>query len=409
MTDLIADEARRARAQRQAQIRREQRMRAVRTGAVAGLVLVAALAAFLGWRVMTAPANVLAVREPDSSGAIKVAAALPVSKVASAALEAARADTITVVAVGDLLFDIAPRRLIAAQGGAAPLKKVASQLSKADLTIANLEGPLSNRGKKVAGKPDHLIFEGDPRATESLKVAGIDVVDLANNHTMDYGTVALNDTLSNLEKAGVKYAGAGQNVKEAWAPAILDVKGRKIAFLAATQVLPAHFLAGANTPGVANGDQISKMVAAIKAAKKKADYVIVSEHWGTEQSYTANSAQVSQAKRFVDAGADMVLSHHPHVLQGIEFYKGKLIAYSLGNFLFPYKTTEGRKSIILRADLGRNGVSNVTATPVYLGDWGRPTVQTGAMAKSILGKLKSISARFGTKVTLDGNTARISE
>jgi poly-gamma-glutamate synthesis protein (capsule biosynthesis protein) len=141
-------------------------------------------------------------------------------------------------------------------------------------------------------------------------------------------------------------------------------------------------------------------VATIRKAKSNADYVIISSHWGVEQAYDCNSAQISMAHRFVDAGADMVLSHHPHVMQAVEFYKGKLIAYSLGNFLFPYKTVEGRKSMILRAEIGPNGIGEVSAVPVYLGDWGRPVVQTGSSAAGILGRLKGVSAKRGTDLAI---------
>jgi poly-gamma-glutamate capsule biosynthesis protein CapA/YwtB (metallophosphatase superfamily) len=96
----------------------------------------------------------------------------------------------------------------------------------------------------------------------------------------------------------------------------------------------------------------------------------------------------------------MVLSHHPHVMQGIDTYKGKLIAYSLGNFLFPYKTVEGRKSFILRFEYGPKGVANITAVPVYLGAWGAPVIQTGASARAILGKLAAISKPMGTRITI---------
>jgi poly-gamma-glutamate capsule biosynthesis protein CapA/YwtB (metallophosphatase superfamily) len=119
------------------------------------------------------------------------------------------------------------------------------------------------------------------------------------------------------------------------------------------------------------------------------------------------SSQIADARASVDAGADMVLSHHPHVMQALEFYKGRLIAYSLGNFLFPYKTVEGRKSFILKADMGPGGTTNVRVTPVYLGEWGRPTIQKGSSAAGILGKLRDISAPRGAKVVIEGDTARV--
>ena len=344
--------ARRERLERQRAIARKRR-RSAAIGAGVALVVIALLAGG------TAAFGAMRGRSPLSPVASAPAASMPPSQTASAAkrasdaaLKAASEGTITICAVGDLLFDLGPRRLIAAQGGKAPLAKVAPLMRTADLTIANLETTLSNRGASVAGKPSNLIFNGDPRGVASLVDAGVDVVSLANNHAMDHGKIALQDTIAVLDKAGVKHVGAGMNSAQAWAPAILEVKGKKIAYVTATQVVPAYFDSGASRAGIANGKNVDKVVATIRAARKKADLVIVSLHWGTEQSYTANSAQKAQARRFIDAGADVVLSHHPHVMQGIDFYKGKLIAYSLGNFLFPYKTTEGRKSFILKFDLG---------------------------------------------------------
>jgi len=399
--------ARRERLERQRAIARKRR-RTAAIGAGVTLVVIALLAGG------TAAFGAMRGRSPLSPVASAPAASMPPSQTASAAkrasdaaLKAASEGTITICAVGDLLFDLGPRRLIAAQGGKAPLAKVAPLMRTADLTIANLETTLSNRGASVAGKPANLIFNGDPRGVASLVDAGVDVVSLANNHAMDHGKIALQDTIAVLDKAGVKHVGAGMNSAQAWAPAILEVKGKKIAYVTATQVVPAYFDSGASRAGIANGKNVDKVVATIRAARKKADIVIVSLHWGTEQSYTANSAQKAQARRFIDAGADVVLSHHPHVMQGIDFYKGKLIAYSLGNFLFPYKTTEGRKSFILKFDLGPGGAKNVTATPVYLGEWGRPVPQTGSSARSILGKLATISKPFGTKLVIDGNIGRI--
>jgi poly-gamma-glutamate synthesis protein (capsule biosynthesis protein) len=187
----------------------------------------------------------------------------------------------------------------------------------------------------------------------------------------------------------------------------MTVKGRKIAFVAATQIVPSYFTPTATRAGVAAGKPISRVAAAVRAARKKADIVIVSVHWGIEQNYSVTAAQKSGARALIDAGADMVLSHHPHVMEGIDFYKGKIIAYSLGNFLFPYKTNEGRKSFILRFDYGPKGVGNITAVPVYLGEWGRPVIQTGSSARSILGKLAAISKPFGTKLTIKDNIGYI--
>ena len=370
-------------------------------GAVAAAPLISRLA------LRPSPSVSASARKLHSQPA--TTATQPVAAIPTATAESASSapGTITIAAVGDLLFDLGPRRLIAAQGGAAPLAKVASRLRAADLTIANLETPLSNRGAAVAGKPAHLIFNGDPRGILSLTTAGVDLVSIANNHAMDHGRLALTDTLAALDKAGIGHAGAGMNTAAAWKPAIVTVKGRRIAYVAATENIPAHFLSSSTRGGVANGNDLTRLVAAVRAAHKQADIVIVSVHWGVEQSYTPTARQKHDARALIDAGADVVLSHHPHVMQGIDTYKGKLIAYSLGNFLFPYKTVEGRKSFILRFEYGRKGVANITAVPVYLGEWGRPVVQTGASARSILGRLAAISKPMGTRLTIKGDIGYI--
>jgi poly-gamma-glutamate capsule biosynthesis protein CapA/YwtB (metallophosphatase superfamily) len=405
--DREAARSRRTERHRAAKTRRRRRV----------LVLLGVTAAALALAVAAYAVFVAITRASVSSGAANPPHADQFSFDTTVAVESTVAPppsaeptyppTITIAAVGDLLFDLSPRKLIAAKGGRAPLEKVESLLNTADVTIGNLEGPLSNRGTHVGGKtPDH-IFAGDPRAIEGLTASGFDLLALANNHIMDHGGDALTDTLATLDGAGIGHAGAGMDKAAAWAPAIIERNGKKIAYLSFSQIVPGGFTPTSSRPGMATGRDMHAVTAAIAAARQQADYVIVSYHWGVEQSYTANTSQKRDARASIDAGADMVLSHHPHVMQGIEFYKGKLIAYSLGDFIFPYKTIEGRKSIILRASLGPDGVTDVTASAVYMADYGRPVPQTGSSAKAILGKLRDISAPFGTKVVIEGDTARI--
>ena len=380
----------------------------------AALVLGAAAIAGSSERSLRAPAETKglgagasrAVSGPPAMAAASATTATPEPTATSEPTPTAPA-TITIVAVGDLLFDSRPRRMIDAKGPAAPLAKVASRLRSADLTIANLESTLSNRGAPVLGKPANLIFNGHPKGALTLASAGIDVVSNANNHAMDHGRIALADTIAALDKAGIKHAGAGLNATRAWAPAYLVVKGRRVAYVAATQIVPSYFLPSATRAGVANGRDMKRLVATVKAARKKADIVIVSVHWGIERSYTANAGQKRDARALIDAGADLVLAHHPQVLQGIDTYKGKLIAYSLGNFLFPYKSASGRESFILRFQYGPKGVANITAVPVYLGAWGEPIVQTGSRARTILGRLAAASKPMGTRVTIKNSVGYV--
>jgi hypothetical protein len=399
--DYDVEAARRQRGERQRAARAARRRRALTGVGIAAGIVALIVGGYLGWGAVTDAVAARTPRVKTAGLALVIPATVTIAPLPSVE------PTLSVIAVGDLLFDLSPRRLVETQGGRAPLVKVEAALADADVTIGNLEGPLSNRGTHVAGKLPEHIFEGDPRSIESLKASGFDIVALANNHVMDHGQVALEDTVASLNEAKIGYAGAGMNTDEAWKPAIIEREGKRIAFLSFSQIVPGGFTPSATRAGLANGRERTRVLAAIRSAKKQADYVIVSFHWGVEQSYTVGSSQIADARASVDAGADMVLSHHPHVMQALEFYKGRLIAYSLGNFLFPYKTVEGRKSFILKADMGPGGTTNVRVTPVYLGEWGRPTIQKGSSAAGILGKLRDISAPRGAKVVIEGDTARV--
>jgi poly-gamma-glutamate capsule biosynthesis protein CapA/YwtB (metallophosphatase superfamily) len=408
MAHYDREAARANRSERHAAAKRARRRKALVAAGICVAVLAVAGAAYAGFVVLSrAPGASGDVTAPPPLAAFDATVTVEATVNPPPSVEPTYPPTITIAAVGDLLFDLSPRTMIARKGGRAPLAKVEGLLNTADVTIGNLEGPLSNRGTHVGGKtPDH-IFAGDPRAVEGLTASGFDLLALANNHIMDHGGDALTDTLATLDGAGIGHAGAGMDKAAAWAPAIIERNGKKIAYLSFSQIVPGGFTPTSSRPGMATGRDMHAVTAAIAAARQQADYVIVSYHWGVEQSYTANASQKRDGRASIDAGADMVLSHHPHVMQGIEFYKGKLIAYSLGDFIFPYKTVEGRKSIILRATLGPDGVTDVSASPVYMAEYGAPVPQTGSSAKAILGKLRDISAPFGTKVVIEGDTARI--
>lgn len=311
--------------------------------------------------------------------------------------------TITVIAVGDLVFDSAPGRLVKAQGGKAPFTAVAKVLRSADVTVGNLECALSKRGRAVPDKA--FTFRGDPRAAQGLVWAGFDLLTLANNHARDYGDTALRDTFDTLDDSGIAWAGAGADRAAAWRPAIIERGGARIAFLGFSEITPGNFAATDERAGTAYTQEIDAVLEAIEAAHADADYVIVSFHWGTELSYTPSARQVREGRAAVRAGADMVLSHHPHVLQGVEFYRQGLIAYSLGNFVFSPGSDKGRQSMILHASLTPEGVKDVSADPVYIGYNGRPTPQAGSRADAILDLIDRTSGDRGTQVRVDGTTA----
>ena len=208
-----------------------------------------------------------------------------------------------------------------------------SVIDESDIFMANEEFPFSTRGTPAEDK--QFTFRAAPSLTFVFKELGIDIVTLANNHAMDYGTDALLDTCDTLDKAGIRRVGAGKNLDEAKAPVILEAQGKKIGFLGASRVIPvASWNATSSKPGMLTTYDPKILVDEIKKLREQCDYLVVYVHWGIERSERPEDYQRSLGKQYIDAGADVVIGSHPHVLQGVEYYKGKPIVYSLGNFIF---------------------------------------------------------------------------
>ncbi|MBO5785814.1 MAG: CapA family protein [Clostridia bacterium] len=215
-------------------------------------------------------------------------------------------------------------------------EEVLSILRSATVAMANNEFTLTTRGKPI---PDKIwTFRGKPENVSIYYEMGVDIVGLANNHAFDYGPDSLTDTLDTLDKAGIARLGAGENLEEAKAPYYYIVNGIKIAIVAGSAIDP-YSTRGAreNQSGVFQIFDTVSMSREITAAKEKADYVIAYVHWGHENTTVLTGGQKSMGKAFVDAGADVVIGMHSHCMQGAEYYKGKLIVYSLGNFTFSSK------------------------------------------------------------------------
>ena len=312
--------------------------------------------------------------------------------------------SLTVAAGGDVQGDRLVGKYIDAHGGDAALAKVKPYLQTADLAFVNLEGPISDKGTKLAWK--EYTFRSRTALAAGLASAGVDVVSMANNHAVDCGQTALLDTISRLDKAGIEHAGAGEDISAARSPALLDTPAGTVAVLAFTDKFASGFAAGTDRPGVAPVSDGSKALAAIAAAKKKADYVIVSFHWGTEYTAQAASYQRALAHKAIDAGADLILGHHPHVIQGLEVYHDKLIAYSLGDFVFDHHSRATGEAFVLRVTLRPSGPPVARVIPVYLSDAnGIPAPVSGAAADAILDRLTRLSASFGAKLTRSGDQA----
>jgi poly-gamma-glutamate capsule biosynthesis protein CapA/YwtB (metallophosphatase superfamily) len=396
-TDRIA--ARRARREAERRLMRRWAIGA----ALGALAIFAVAAAVLALRASAAQQARAAAPERTLPAAAPAPSATPTPSVESTQPSAPA--TITVSAVGDMIFDRAVRDLIAKKGGTAPFADVASRLAASDITVGNLESPLSASGSQEPSKS--VTFRGTPKAIEGLKAAGFDLVSLANNHALDYGKTALADTIGALDAAGVAHAGAGPDRGSAYAPAIVVRKGARIAYLAFSDVVPPGFAADARRGGIATGRTLRTVTDAVRKAKTEADYVIVSFHWGVEYKDDATAQQVHDAHAVIDAGADMVAAHHPHVIQAVEMYKGKVIAYSLGDFVFDHFSRKTGEAFILDASIGPAGIGAVTVTPVYLDTSGKPAIVEGAAAAAILQRLRTISAKRNTDVVIQGSTATV--
>ncbi len=208
-----------------------------------------------------------------------------------------------------------------------PFRKIKPRLEEADLLFGNLESVISDKGFDQGGP---YSFRAPPKMTEGLAFTGFDVVSLAHNHAMDWTVEALMDSRERLRKVGIKSVGAGL---DAYEPVYIELGETTVSFLAYTTLGAPGWRPTENTPGVAMYDE-GKVKSGIEKARKEADLVITSFHYGIEYETEPSQNQRYISKKAIDTGADLVIGHHPHVIQPVEEYKGGIIAYSLGNFIF---------------------------------------------------------------------------
>lgn len=300
--------------------------------------------------------------------------------------------------VGDVIFADNVEATLKRNGYDYPYKQVQSYLENADLTIANLETPITERG---TAQIKQYAYRSTPAALPAFKQAGVDLVNLANNHVLDYGTTGLLDTFSHLDKNGIRWFGAGRNVTEAFKPVIMETKGMKIAFIGLSKVVPTpDWKAGKNTPGVADTYALTLPLQTIEKAKKEADLVVVVAHWGLERHDMPEAYQKDYARQYIDAGADLIIGGHPHVLQGFENYKGKWIAYSLGNFIFTMNEDPVTwETVILQASCSKDGGCELKAVPV-LTKLANPEPMSEEAAAELFKRLTDIS--FGAQISKEG-------
>ncbi|NLG70714.1 MAG: CapA family protein [Chloroflexi bacterium] len=297
---------------------------------------------------------------------------------------------VEVIAVGDLM----PGRGVSEQGGSLAL--AAGWLRDADLTLGNLESSLGNYDPpENPGDPSSpYLLAAPPQAAYDLAWAGFDLLGVANNHTLDFGPTGLKETISYLQAAGIAAAGAGPDEEAAYRPQIVDIAGLRLAVLAINAVSTPQ--QGTDEPAaqgwiLAEWDP-ERAVQAVQQAKQAVDVVLVSIHWGYEYQPLADPAQERIASALLAAGADVVLGHHPHVVQELEVREasGQLVAYSLGNFLFDQERAETRDGLALRLFFDSQGLRAAQALPVAAGL--RPRLQDPERAARLYSRFAAAPA-----------------
>jgi 2',3'-cyclic-nucleotide 2'-phosphodiesterase (5'-nucleotidase family) len=292
---------------------------------------------------------------------------------------ASPAGDITLAFAGDVHFTDRTAKLLA--DPARSFGPIASVLADADLTMLNFESAITARGTPQA-KQFH--FRTQPAALDAVRAAGVDVVTFANNHVLDYGQVGLADTLAAARAARFPYVGIGTDADAAWAPYLTTIKGRRFAFLGASQVdeLAASWVATPARPGEAHVLDLARTLAAVAAAKRQADTVVVFMHWGTEGNGCPNAAQKSLAPKLAAAGADVIIGAHAHTLQGSGWLGHTFVAYGMANFLWwlpSYSTETG----VLKLTLHPDRTLTDRFYPAVVSDTGQPVPATGPDADRI--------------------------
>lgn len=319
------------------------------------------------------------------------------------AKETADPQEISIVFAGDILFDdgyaIMAKMKQRGRGVEGSISEdMLNVMRQADIFMVNNEFPYSDRGTPTPEKT--FTFRARPEYASYLYDMGADIVSLANNHAYDYGEIALTDTLDTLNSIQMPYVGAGRNLDEAIKPVYFIANDMKIAFVSATQIErldnPDTKGATESAPGVFRCWNPDKLLEVVRNAKAVSDYVIVYIHWGTESTDQLDWAQKDQAPKIAEAGADLIIGDHPHVLQPVGYEGNVPVVYSLGNYLF---NSKGQDTCLVRAVLTQEGLKSLQFIPGRQQDCS-VSMHYGAEKERVLSYMRSISP--GVRIDEDG-------
>lgn len=338
-----------------------------------------------------------------------VDAMTPPAAITAPATPAGADDEVRVSAVGDIMLDGTARPVLQEHGYDYPFENMRPLFKDSQVVIGNLEGPLTIRGEAEQDKT--YTFRSPPdKVSVALKNAGFNVVTLANNHTLDFGPEGLAQTLEALDRIGIQHVGAGADLAAARRAAfVIAANGQRIALLGYSVTLPETFYAGHDKAGTAFAHE-AQVRADVTAARQQADIVIVSFHWGQEGKTELREYQTHLGHVAIDAGAQAVLGHHPHILQAIEHYKDGVILYSLGNFTFGSYSKTAARSAVAQITFRHGRLASLRMIPIMVDNFEvqfQPRVLTGADADAVVANLQQLSELQHTTLLNSAGVAQL--
>jgi poly-gamma-glutamate synthesis protein (capsule biosynthesis protein) len=312
----------------------------------------------------------------------------------------AKPETLSFTFTGDVLLGSTVANLLAQHGESYPYEKIGKKLKSSDLTIGNLETPVTDR--TLPPEEKEYVYQTSPTTLQGLVDNGYDLFNLANNHTMDLGPEGLLDTIKHLDRYQLHHVGAGKNAEEAYEPVFIEKNGYRIGFIGLSRVIPEPgWAAGVNHPGLAITYNPERALEVIRETAENADFVVVLVHWGIELHEQPELYQIQLGHRYIDAGANLVVGSHPHVVQGFEAYHNGWIAYSLGNFIFTTSNHPATwESMLLDVTWSKESGADLKCLPLYI-KWAQPRLMAGEQRQLMLEKLNRLS--INTSVNPDGS------
>lgn len=355
------------------------------------VVGVALIAAIEGSSAAPPPASDAGTQEASAAGAAEdsapsAAEAVPGPGSAASSPRVASGEPVTLSFAGDV--NVAGDARAVLTGG---LTAIAPVLGAADLTVLNLETAVTDDGEPV---DKQYAFRAPATTLPALQRAGVDVVSMANNHGMDYGVTGLRSSLAAAKRAGMPVVGIGVDERSAYAPHVTTVRRQRIAVLGATQVLDANleraWTARGARPGLASAKRVDRLLAEVRAVRPAADTVVVYLHWGRELDPCPLPRQQTLAQQLVDAGADVVVGTHAHVLLGGGHLDGAYVDYGLGNFAFAARRSETSRTGVLTLTVQGRAVTDSQWTPAVVRS-GVPVPLEGAAAAAAVQHKQALS------------------